>query len=159
MESTNNKEHQHNILEALKFYLLATKLKDIIREGRKKWHVDRERVESVAEHIYGTCMLAIAIQSEFEEAVDIEKVIMMLIIHELEEIEIGDLTPFDKVSAEEKLTEGRKAVEKILGNLLQKEKYLALTDEFNTNSTPEAKFAKMCDKLEAELQAKNYEEE
>jgi 5'-deoxynucleotidase YfbR-like HD superfamily hydrolase len=53
------------ITELLKFYLLATKLKDLIRTGWKIWNVERERIESVAEHIYGTCILAIAIDSEF----------------------------------------------------------------------------------------------
>ena len=46
------------------FYILASTLKDKIRRGWKIWHIERERVESIAEHIYGTCMLAIAIDSE-----------------------------------------------------------------------------------------------
>ena len=48
------------------FYVLASTLKDKIRRGWKIWHIERERVESVAEHIYGTCMLAIAIDSEYD---------------------------------------------------------------------------------------------
>ena len=49
------------IINSLKFYLLATELKDKIRSGWKIWNIDRQRVESVAEHIYGTCILAISI--------------------------------------------------------------------------------------------------
>ncbi len=58
----------------IKFYNLATTLKDKIRSGWKLWHVSKERLESVAEHIYGTYILAIAIDSEFEVNIDLNKV-------------------------------------------------------------------------------------
>ena len=44
----------------LGYYVLCNKLKDLIRTGWKNWNVDRDRIESVAEHIYGTQQLAIA---------------------------------------------------------------------------------------------------
>jgi putative hydrolase of HD superfamily len=91
--------------------------------------------------------------------IDLHKVIMMLVIHELEEIAIGDLTPFDTMSKQERQERGRQAVETILGNLTKKADYLALTDEFNNQTTKEARFARMCDKLEATIQMKRYEEE
>ena len=97
------------IKNLLEFYLLATELKDKIRRGWKIWNIDRERVESVAEHIYGTCILAISIDSEFELDIDIYKVVMMIVLHEIEEIKIGDLTPFDKVTKEEKRKIGKQA--------------------------------------------------
>ena len=53
------------IKNLLQFYLLATELKEKIRSGWKIWNIEKERVESVAEHIYGVCILAIAIDSEF----------------------------------------------------------------------------------------------
>ena len=74
----------------IRYYVLCNKLKNVIRTGWKDWHVDRERIESVAEHIFGVQMLAIAMNSEYEYNVDISKVIMMLAVHELEEILIGD---------------------------------------------------------------------
>ena len=78
----------------IEFYVLCNKLKNIVRTGWKDWGVKRERVESVAEHIYGVQMLAIAMWSEYKYPIDIAKVIMMLAIHELEEVVIGDLTKF-----------------------------------------------------------------
>ena len=147
------------ISNLLQFYLLATELKDLIRKGWKNWNVDRERLESVAEHIYGTCILAIAIDSELDLGIDVYKVIMMLILHEIEEIKIGDLTPFDKVSKEEKRKMGKEAVEEILGVLTKKDEYIELIEEFENMETREAKFAKMCDKLEADIQSKKYCEE
>ena len=104
---------ENKIKNLLQFYLLTTELKDKIRSGWKVWNIDRQRVESVAEHIYGTCILAISIDSQFELDIDLYKVIIMLVLHEIEEIKIGDLTPFDKVTKQEKRTLGKKAVEEI----------------------------------------------
>jgi 5'-deoxynucleotidase YfbR-like HD superfamily hydrolase len=83
---------------------------------------------------------------------------MMLVVHELEELVIGDLTPFSATTIEEKAELGREAVQKVLGNLTKKEEYLQLIEEFNQNETQEARFAKMCDKLEHNIQIKYYEE-
>ena len=90
------------IAKLLKFYMLATELKDKLRSVWIQWNIDRERVESVAEHIYGTCILAIAIDSEFDLNVDLYKVVMMLVLHEIEEVKIGDITPFDNITKQEK---------------------------------------------------------
>lgn len=138
---------------------MCTELKDKIRSGWKIWHIERERAESIAEHIYGTCILAIAIDSEFDLKINLEKVVMMLVLHEIEEIEIGDLTPFDEITKEEKRKIGKKAVENILKNLNKKIKYIELIEEFEKMETKESIFAKMCDKLEADIQCKMYTEE
>ena len=147
------------IQKLIKFYLLATSLKDKIRTGWKNWNIDRQRIESVAEHIYGTCILAIAIDTEFNLNIDIYKVVMMLTLHEIEEVKIGDLTPFDKITREEKRKMGKQAVEEILIPLTKGTNYIELIEEFEKVETKEAKFAKMCDILEADIQAKIYCEE
>ena len=51
----------------IKYYVICNKLKNVIRTGWLDWHVEAERLESVAEHIYGAQMLAIAIKSEYQE--------------------------------------------------------------------------------------------
>ena len=110
----------------LKYYVLCNKLKNTIRTGWKDWNVERTRLESVAEHIFGVQMLAIAMKSEYEYDINIMKVIFMLAVHELEEIYIGDLTQF-QVSKEEKKKIGHEAVSKVLDGLLDKkeiEKFL-----------------------------------
>lgn len=144
---------------ALKFYMLATELKDKIRSGWQVWNVDRERLESVAEHIYGTCILAIALDSEFEFEIDLQKAIMMIVLHELEEIIIGDLTPLDNVSKNEKRLKGEEAVKKVLASLTKKDEYINLLNEFENEETFEAKYSRMCDKLECDIQIKLYCEE
>ena len=150
---------ENKIKNLLQFYLLATELKDKIRSGWKVWNIDRQRVESVAEHIYGTCILAISIDSQFKLGIDLYKVIIMLVLHEIEEIKIGDLTPFDKVTKEEKRKIGKQAVEEVLITLDKKVQYIELIEEFENMKTNESRFAKMCDKLEADIQCKLYCEE
>ena len=96
----------NKIENTIKFYKICNTLKDIIRTGHKVWNVERERIESVAEHIYGVQMLAISIYYQFGYNLDIMKIIFMIAIHELEEIEIGDLAYF-QVTEEEKNVRGK----------------------------------------------------
>ena len=142
----------------VRYYVLCNKLKDIVRTGWLNWHVERERVESVAEHIFGVQMLAIAMRSEYNYDVDLERVILMLAIHELEEIFIGDLTPF-QISREEKAELGHEAIEKVLDGLVDKDKIKDLILEFDERNSNDAKFAYYCDKLECDIQCKIYDEE
>ena len=146
------------VKNAISFYTLCSKLKDTIRKGPLTWNAKRERIESVAEHIYGVQMLAISIYYEFGYKLDLNKVIYMLAIHELEEIEIGDLA-FYEATKEEKLAEGKKATDYILKDLMGKEEISSLLDEYNERKTDEAKFAYHCDKLECDVQMKLYDQE
>lgn len=141
----------------IEFYVLCNKLKDIVRTGWKNWGVDRDRVESIAEHVYGTQMLAIAMWSEYKYDIDIKKVITMLAVHELEETKIGDLTMF-QIDREAKAQMGHKAIEEILSGLSMGETIKDLILEFDARVTKEAKFAYWCDKLEADIQCKLYDE-
>ena len=61
------------IKSAIKFYLLATKLKYKIRAGWDKnhWNINSDRLESIAEHVYRTCILALSFNSQFDFNIDI----------------------------------------------------------------------------------------
>lgn len=142
----------------INFYAICNRLKNVIRTGWKDWNVKRDRLESVAEHIYGVQMLAIAMQSEFEYDIDIKKVIFMLAIHELGETVIGDLTQF-QITKEEKEKIEHEAVHEILKDLFNKELIEELFLEFDAHKTKESIFAFQCDKLECDLQCKLYDEE
>lgn len=145
--------------KVLKFYQLANKLKDTIRTGWKCWHVERERLESVAEHVFGVQMLAIVIWSEYHYEIDIEKVCFMLALHELEEITIGDHIPFNDISEEEKQHMGHQAIHSLLDGLLKQSEIEDIILEFDARETPDARFAYQCDKLEADLQCCLYDRE
>ena len=141
----------------LEFYFATNKLKNTLRTGWIYWSVEGVRVESIAEHVFGTLMLAVSVYAnskEFED-LDIEKVALMLALHETEEILIGDITIYDKERLALKKEAGRRAVEKLFKNDNSK-KFLDVIAEFEKRETKEAKFAYMCDKMEADLQAFIY---
>jgi len=142
----------------INYYVLCNKLKDKIRSGWIQWEVNRERLESVADHTFGTLNLAIAIYSEYEYDIGLNKVLFMLAIHEIEEIIIGDITIRDSnYHMKEEL--GHKAIKEILKDLKMKYDLENLILEFDEKKTKEALFAHYCDKLECDIQAKLYDEE
>lgn len=142
----------------INYYVMCNKLKNTIRTGWRLWNLQRARIESVAEHIFGTQMLAIAIHSEYQYDVDIMKVIFMLAVHELGEAIIGDLVSFE-ISKPEKIKIEHAAVHQILDGLFNQEQIEQLFLEYDARTTKEAIFAHQCDKLEADLQCKLYDEE
>ena len=151
---------EEKLRNSMRFYLLATQLKYKIRSGWDKthWNVSKERIESIAEHVYGTCILALSIDSEFKTNLDINKVIKMLVLHELGEVIIGDITPFDNITPEEKMKKEHEAMREVIGDLVNQEEFLSLLFEFDEKKTKEAIFAHHCDKLEADIQAKVYQD-
>lgn len=150
----------NNIENAMRFYLLATKLKYKLRSGwdDSHWNVNCERRESIAEHVYGVCILAISLESEFDFGINLDKVLKMLTIHEIGEVLIGDITPFDKITPSQKAEIEHKAMSDVLGDLIKRDELFDLLIEFDEGTTKEAKFAYLCDKLEADIQAKVYQD-
>ena len=148
-----NKKACRNILD---LYYKNTVLKEQTRKGWQHWSVKSNRLESISEHVYGACMLALIMHDSGCFDVDINKVISMLAIHETEEITIGDRTPFES-NYQDKEIEGHKAIKEILSNLNNKEELVNLILEFDKKETKEAKFAHLIDKLEADLQVIAYE--
>lgn len=149
-----------DIKSLMDFYLLATRLKYKIRSGwdANHWNVSSDRIESVAEHVYGTCILAISLNSDNSFNIDMNKVLKMLILHEIGEVLIGDITPFDKTTPEEKMRIEHEAWEKVIGDLENREELLSLLYEFDEGETNEAIYAYRCDKLDADIQSKVYQD-
>ena len=128
---------EENVFE---FYMLCNKLKNVVRSAWTIWNVKRERLESIAEHVYSVQMLALAMYSEYDYDIDIKKVIYMLAIHEIGETVIGDITQFD-MSKEEKEKLEHKAVHNILNGLLDGEEIEKIFLEFDSHNTKESLFA------------------
>ena len=154
-----DKEKYINIL---KFYYYNQTLKSKVRSGwdEEHWNIEseNERVEMISDHITGAVGLAFAFGSEFKYEIDINKVLKTLMIHEIGEAIIGDVTPFDNVSPEQKHKIEHMAMKQVLGNLNKcDELYQSLLD-FDACINPIDKFSHYCDKLEADLQSKVYQE-
>lgn len=145
---------------ALRFYVLANKLKYKIRAGwdDTHWNIPNEKREHVAEHTFGTLMLAIGIDSEFDVKVDLDKVLKMLALHDIGEAFIPDITPFEGISKEEKKIMEHNAILEMTDGLIKQEELASLIFEFDERKSKEAIFAYHCDKLEADLQSKIYQD-
>ncbi len=129
-------------------------MKKIPRQG---W-IDKLSIsnpESVADHVFSMAIMGM-IFSDLENQ-DTEKILKMILLHDLAESVIGDMTP-DQISKEEKIAIENKTMKNILKNLppsIQKQ-YNFLWEEYQSNNSKEAKIVHQLDKLEMALQAKIY---
>ena len=126
---------------------VAERLKDVTRHC----YTSGGRHESVAEHCWMACLMAFLMKEDFPE-VDMDKVIRMLIIHDLGEAFTGDIPVFDKTAADE---EKETQLLHTWVRSLPKEKaeeMLALYQEMDARETAEAKLYKALDNLEAVAQ-------
>lgn len=146
--------------KVIKAYKLMDSLNNIVRTGWINWNVKKERVESIAEHIYSVQQFALIMYLTYKEEykdLDIYKVLVMLAIHETEEAYIGDLTLFD-ISREEKEKLGHKKIHEFFQQFIDGEKFENLILEFDERKTKEALFAYQCDKLQCDTKAVLYNE-
>ena len=144
--------------EVAYIFKLMNKLRELPRKG---WHdkgIARNRVESVADHIFGCQMLAYAMHSEFAYDVDINKTILLLVVHELGEIIMGDYTPED-MPREEKLSLEKESANKVLESIPNNSLFKELYEEYEKQETKEAIFAYQVDHAECDLQARLYEQD
>jgi len=126
----------------------ALSLKDVIRAGWLRSGV--EFPESVASHSWGMAFIGSQIcPAELDKL----RVLEMCIVHDLAEVKVGDITPHDGISVEEKHALESEAID----SMEVTEKTRQLFEEYETQSTPESKFVRFLDKLDMALQAEIYE--
>ena len=159
-KSKQNISEDEKLGNLVDFYVSALALKDIIRTGwdKEHWNVLKERLESVAEHTYSTMILAVGMHSVFDyRNIDIDKVIKMLLIHDLGEKIIGDIPEFDPRKNSKKERE-LLAFKEIVSSLPNKEEFVDLFIEFSLMKTPESIYANLCDKMDCDIMAKVNED-
>ncbi len=130
-------------------------LKQLYRQGWILRGIPPEHCESVAEHSFGNAMLCLLLLSRHPE-LDALKVLKLALIHDLGEAYVGDITPQDSVSKEEKNRLETDAVTKILSKLPGGDALIEDWMEYERQETPEAKFVKQIDRLELAMQASVY---
>ncbi|MFX1560093.1 MAG: HD domain-containing protein [Promethearchaeota archaeon] len=130
------------------FIVEIDKLKQIERQSAL---CDGSRQENVTEHSWHISLMAMLL-TEYANSVDIDKlkVIKMLLIHDLVEIDAGDTFAYDPVGNSNKEKREKEAAKRIFGLLPndQKKEVHSLWEEFESLSTPEARFASALDKLQ-----------
>lgn len=137
--------------DLLRFFRLAGRLKETARAG---WGLRGiAKPESVADHSFRLALLAFVLAPR--AGLDRERCVAMALAHDLAECVVGDITPYDGVSAEEKRRREEEAMRR-LDALAAGAGLLGLWAEYDAAATPEARFVKELDKLETALQADEY---
>ena len=161
MESISNKLNQklipdqiQRLQQQIEFMLEIDKLKHILR---RTILTNRSREENSAEHSWHIA-IAVFLFSEYaqDQNIDWYRVIRMLLVHDLVEIDAGDTYCYDHQSRKDQAQREQKAAERIFKILPldQSRSFRELWDEFENRETPESKYANALDRLQPFLQ--NY---
>ncbi|MBF2707867.1 HD domain-containing protein [Flavobacterium soyangense] len=134
---------------------------DFIKEIDKVKYIQRktklfnsERNENDAEHSWHLAIMAFVLAEHSNEKIDLLKVIKMLLIHDIVEIDAGDTFIYDTLKNHKNTEEESKASKRIFGILPknQAEELIQIWEEFEKGETIDAKFAKSMDRFEPLLQ-------
>lgn len=133
--------------QQLNFALEIDKEKNIFRQTHLSGHGRRE---NDAEHAWHMAIMAYLLREYSNEEVDISRVMLMCLIHDIVEIEAGDTYAYDTENLKTQKVREDAAKEKLYSLLPedQKQELIALFDEFEESQTPEARFAHAMDNLQ-----------
>ncbi len=131
----------------IEFILELDKEKNILRQTHL---TDHGRRENDAEHAWHMAVMAYLLKEYSNEDIDICKVMIMCLIHDVVEIDAGDTYCYDEEAKKSQAEREEAAKERIFSLLPedQKEELTALFDEFEANETPEARFARAMDNFQ-----------
>ncbi len=137
--------------KCFEFILEVEKLKGIQRKVKP---LGQDRYENSAEHSWQISLLALVLSKFADESVNIEKVIKMLLVHDIGEIDADDVFFFDDAGRLDAKEKELAAMERIFGILPdEKAKELfGLWNEFENGASKEAKFARAIDRVMPVLQ-------
>jgi len=139
------------LLQQINFIKEIDKIKYIQRKT-KLFHSDRP--ENDAEHSWHLAMMTIVLAEHSDVPVDVLKVLKMVLIHDIVEIDAGDTFIYDTQKNHSNTENELIAAKRIFGLLPdeQANELIAIWQEFESGETPEARFAKAMDRIEPLLQ-------
>ena len=131
----------------IRFIVEIDKVKNIFRQT---YLADAGRKENDAEHSWHIALMAYLLQEYAEKPVDVSKVMLMVLIHDLVEIDAGDTYAYDDAGAETKRAREEAAADRIFGLLPEDQgKYFReLWEEFEAYESPEGKYAHLLDNFQ-----------
>ncbi|AEI51134.1 HD domain-containing protein [Runella slithyformis] len=140
-----------NLLKQINFIKEIDKLKYVQRKT-KLFNSDRN--ENDAEHSWHLAMMTIVLAEHSDQKIDVMKVLKMVLIHDIVEIDAGDTFIYDTAKNHTNTDEELIAAQRIFGLLPkeQAEEFIGIWQEFEEGITDEAKFARSMDRLEPLLQ-------
>jgi putative hydrolase of HD superfamily len=138
---------QESLPQQIDFILEIDRLKSVLR---RSWLLDRSRRENTAEHSWQIALMAIILAEHADPPVDINRVVVMLLVHDLVEIDAGDTPIYDEQACATQVDRERRAADLIFGLLprAQGQGLRVLWEEFEARETPEARFASAIDRLQ-----------
>lgn len=141
------KKAPERLKQQINFVMEIDKLKHIYRQNLV---VDGSRRENDVEHSWHLAVMAMLLQEYANEPVDLAKVIKMVLLHDLVEIDAGDTFCYDLEAGLDKEDREQQAADRLYGLLPedQEKEFRALWEEFEAKETPEAKFAACLDRLQ-----------
>lgn len=136
-----------SLSKQIDFILEMDRLKSVLRRTPL---LDRSRRENTAEHSWQIALMAVLLAEHADPPVDINHVVVMLLVHDLVEIDAGDTFIYDEQALATQTARELQAAEHIFGLLPdeQGKRMRALWDEFEAHETPEARFANAIDRLQ-----------
>lgn len=137
--------------KCFEFILEVEKLKAVNRRTKP---LGLDRYENSAEHSWQIALLALVLSGYADASVDVAKVVKMLLVHDVCEIDADDVFFFDEAGRADAAEKERRAVERIFGILPEAKgaELTALWEEFEAGATPDAKYARAVDRLMPVLQ-------
>ena len=132
--------------QQIAFIVEIDRLKTIVRQN---YLADGSRRENTAEHSWHVTLMAMILSEHAAEPVDRARVLELLLVHDLVEIDAGDTFAYDSAGEQTKAAREQAAAERIFGLLpaAQAEQLRAAWDEYEASETPEARFALSLDRL------------
>ncbi|MGJ1417780.1 HD domain-containing protein [Sphingobacterium multivorum] len=139
------------LLQQIEFIKEIDKIKYIQRRTKL---FNSDRPENDAEHSWHLALMVIVLLEHANQSVDLLKVVKMVLIHDIVEIDAGDTFIYDTGKNHTNTSAERLAAQRIFGILpgQQAEELIAIWEEFEAGQTPEAQFARAMDRLEPLLQ-------
>lgn len=112
-----------------------------------------KRRENDAEHSFHLALFAMILAEHSNERIDVPKVMKMVLIHDIVEIDAGDTYCYDEAGNSTKREREEKAADRLFGLLPsdQQQEYRGLWEEFERMDTPESKFAAALDRMQPML--------
>ena len=134
----------------LEFCLELDRVKQVLRRNTL---TDGSRRENDAEHLWHVAVMAAVLAEHADEPVDVARVMTMLLLHDVVEIDAGDAFLYDAVARAAAVEKERVAAERIFGLLPvdQAVELRSLWEEFEQRSTADARFARALDRLQPML--------
>ena len=136
--------------QQIEFLVEIDKLKLILRQTRL---IHEDRRENDAEHSWHLALAAIVLAEHANGDIDVARVVKMVLIHDLVEIDAGDTFCYDLEAGKDKGEREQRAADRIFALLPQDQgqEFRALWDEFEERKTPDAKFAAALDRFQPVL--------